>query len=50
VILLAACGGPATEDAVLWGVALALPTLAYPAALIIPVARARGERRYVVPL
>jgi hypothetical protein len=50
VILLAACGGVATGDAILWGIALALPTLAYLAALIVPVARARGERRYVVPL
>jgi hypothetical protein len=40
----------ATGDAILWGIALALPTLAYLAALIVPVARARGERRYVVPL
>jgi hypothetical protein len=40
----------ATGDAILWGVALGLPTLAYLAALIVPVARARGERRYVVPL
>jgi hypothetical protein len=50
VILLAACGGVATGDAILWGIALGLPTLAYLAALIVPVARARGERRYVVPL
>jgi hypothetical protein len=50
VIVLAACGGVATGDAILWGVALGLPTLAYLAALIVPVARARGERRYVVPL
>jgi hypothetical protein len=50
VILLAACGGVATGDAILWGIALGVPTLAYLAALIVPVARARGERRYVVPL
>jgi hypothetical protein len=50
VILLAACGGVATGDAILWGLALAVPALAYLAALIVPVARARGERRYVVPL
>jgi hypothetical protein len=50
VILLAACGGVATGDAILWGIALGVPTLAYLAALVIPVVRARGERRYVVPL
>jgi peptidoglycan/LPS O-acetylase OafA/YrhL len=50
VILLAACGDVSTEDTILWGIALGLPTLAYLAALIVPVARARGERRYVVPL
>jgi hypothetical protein len=50
VILFAACGHVATGDAITWGIALALPTLAYLAALIVPVARARGERRYVVPL
>jgi len=50
VTLLAACGGVATEDAILWGLALGLPTLAYLAALIVPVVRARGERRFVVPL
>jgi hypothetical protein len=50
VILLAACGDVSTGDTILWGIALGLPTLAYLAALIVPVARARGERRYVVPL
>jgi peptidoglycan/LPS O-acetylase OafA/YrhL len=50
VIVLAACGGVSTEDTILWGIALGLPVLAYLAALIVPVARARGERRYVVPL
>ncbi len=50
MILLAACGGVATGDAILWAIALGVPTLAYLAALIVPVARARGERRYVVPL
>jgi peptidoglycan/LPS O-acetylase OafA/YrhL len=50
VILLAACGGVATGDAIAWSIVLLVPTLAYLAALIVPVARARGERRYVVPL
>src|SRR5262245_53739538 len=34
----------------MWGVILGVPALAYLAALIVPVARARGERRYLVPI
>jgi len=50
VILFAACGDVSTEETITWSLVLGLPTLAYLAALIVPVARARGERRYVVPL
>jgi hypothetical protein len=50
VLLLAACGGTSTEEKVTWALILGVPTLAYLAAVIVPIARARGERRYVVPL
>jgi hypothetical protein len=39
-----------TEEKVTWALILGVPTLAYLAAVIIPIARARGERRYIAPL
>jgi hypothetical protein len=47
VTLVAACSPVSLGSKLAWGIPLILVTIAYVAVLVVPAARAKGERRYV---